>query len=90
MRENTIVGFGAYTPLEDQPNIFRLIWINVPAKEQGRGIGKALVVELEKKIKENHGTCRIVLETDKPIFYQKIGYTSYHKQGTNDLMVKHI
>ena len=90
MREDTLVGFGAYLPLENQPNIFRLIWINVPPKEQGRGIGKALVTELERKIKLNYGTCMVVLETDKPVFYNKLGYSSYQKNWESDLMIKSL
>ena len=88
--DNTLVGFGAYIPLENQPNIFRLTWINVPPKEQGKGIGKALVLELENIIKLNNGPCRVVLESDKPRFYEKIAYASYHKAENSEFMLKDL
>lgn len=90
LRGNVLVGFGAYIPLENQPSIYRLVWINVPPKEQGGGIGKALVLELENIIKLNHGACRVILETDKPRFYEKIGYASYHNNEKSALMVKDL
>lgn len=91
--EGKIVGFGCYVKIDPQtttPNIFyKLTWININPKEQGRGIGKKLVNELEGCIRQE---CKedfsIILETDKPDFYRKSGYDIYTKNGDNDCMQK--
>lgn len=91
--DNTIVGFGCYVKVDfelSKPNIFyKLTWINIQPKEQGKGIGKKLVNELEEHIR---GECKekfsVVLETDKSDFYEKLGYITYDKNGDNDCMQK--
>ena len=90
---DTIVGFGCYIKLPPEfpsPNItYKLTWINIIPKEQGKGIGKKIVYELQKHIKSE---CKenffVILETDKPSFYKKIGYETYSKNGDNDFMQK--
>lgn len=92
---NSIVGFGCYVKVDEKistPNIFyRLTWINIHPKEQGNGIGRKLIRELEKLIEAD---CKkdlsIILQTDKPGFYTKSGYEVYGKNGENDLMQKFI
>ena len=89
IRDEVIIGFGAYLQLHNQNTTYKLTWINIPPKEQGKGIGRQLVTELEKRIKEyNKGKCTIILETDKPIFYNKLGYATYYKKEDGEMMVK--
>lgn len=91
--KNKIIGFGCYIKIDEKlsaPNIFyKLTWINIHPKYQGKGVGKSLVSELERHIgihcKEN---LSVILETDKPGFYGKLGYETYNKNGENDLMQK--
>lgn len=82
MRDEIIIGFGCWMQNGYQ-SVFSLTWINISPKEQGKGIGKALVRELEKEIiKNNKIPLHITLQTIKPIFYYKLGYrTVAHKDG---------
>lgn len=89
-KNESIIGFGTFTPT-NQNNVYQLIWINISKPEQGKGLGKQLIVELENKIKEsNNDKFTIVLETDKPVFYEKLGYKTFNKKEGNDLMMKNI
>lgn len=84
----SIVGFGCWME-NGHPTVYCLTWINVTPKEQGKGIGKALVQELETAIlKANRNTSYITLLTTKPVFYERLGYKKISKQGENDLLVK--
>lgn len=90
---NSIVAFGCYVRMDDKkyaPNIFyKLTWINVCPRYQGRGIGSKLVFELERLINEEcKDNLSVLLETDKPGFYRKMGYESYDRNGGNDVMQK--
>lgn len=89
------VGFGCYIQHKEktnlQENIYALTWINILPKEQGKGIGKQLVIELEEcisiiELRNYH----IILETDKPTFYQKLGYKTFKKNKGNDVMDKYF
>lgn len=85
-----IVGFGCYVHFENL-NLYRLSWINIPPKEQGKGIGSLMVKELEKYImKSIKKESRISLETDKPIFYEKLGYDYSYMNSENSMMVKKL
>lgn len=91
IRDEVIIGFGAYLQIFNQNTVYKLTWINIPPKEQGKGIGRQLVTELEKRIKEyNEGKCTIILETDKPIFYNKLGYTTYYKKEDAEMMCRSL
>lgn len=86
----SIIGFGCYVHFENI-NLYKLSWVNISPREQGKGVGKSLVLELEKYIMEScKNKSRISLETDKPIFYEKLGYSYSDKNGGNDIMVKPI
>lgn len=89
IRDEVILGFGAYLQIFNQNNVYKLTWINIPPQEQGKGIGKQFVGELERRIKEyNKDKSTIILETDKPIFYEKLGYSTYYKKDDGVMMVK--
>lgn len=91
IKDEIIIGFGAYLQLYNQNNVYKLTWINIPPREQGKGIGRQLVIELEQRIKTyNKGKFTIILETDKPIFYQKLGYGVYYKKKDSQMMCKSI
>ena len=80
--ENTkISGYICFgkTPLTE--GTWDVYWIAVSHKEQGRGIGKALMSAAEKSIKEENGRL-ILIETSSTNeyektrqFYHRIGYT---------------
>lgn len=88
MQDGIIVGFGCW--MEDgHPNVYSLTWINILPNEQGKGIGKALVCELEKIIaKEKKQSFHITLKTNKPMFYNKLGYKTVAKEGEDDVMAR--
>lgn len=86
--EEKIVGFGCQ--LENGfKNVYCITWINISPSYQGKGIGKLLVTELERRIRA-HGSDMgyIALETDKPIFYEKLGYKTIRKKEEKDIMAK--
>lgn len=94
IRDDIIIGFGCYIQLKRQPNginknVYKLTWINISPKEQGKGIGRQLVIELEKSIKEcTVGEFNITIETDKPLFYEKLGYNTFFKIVDKYIMAK--
>lgn len=93
LTDKQIVGFGCYVKVDPKishSNIFyKLTWINIHPKKQKKGIGKKLVNELEKHIKEEcKEYCSAILQTDKPEFYKKLGYEIYDKNEGNDCMQK--
>lgn len=89
INKDVIVGFGCYAQSSNMKNSFKLTWINITPIHQRKGIGNKLVMELEKIIRrENKNFFQITLETDKPIFYNRLGYTTHSKDGTNCHMVK--
>lgn len=84
----SIVGFGCYLDFQSL-NRYKISWMNISPNMQGKGIGRLLVKELEKCIMENSTqNFSIILETDKPVFYKKLGYKKYGKNKDNDLMKK--
>ena len=86
--DDSVIGFGCYVYFINL-NVYRLSWINILPVHQKKGIGKLLVAELEKLImKENKKGFRIQLETDKPVFYKKLGYQIVSTNGINYIMKK--
>lgn len=91
----TAIGFGCYTKYKEktnlQENVYGLTWINIIPKEQGKGIGRQLVAELEDCIRvlelRNY---HVILETDKPLFYQKLGYKTFRTNKANSVMDKYF
>jgi len=55
----TILGYICYGPTPLTEGTWDVYWIAVDSKEQGKGIGKALLTSAESKIKESNG--RLVL-----------------------------
>lgn len=87
LRDDIIIGFGCQHI--KKPNLFRISWVNITPKEQGKGIGRDLVLELEKIVRiQNKQFFQIILETDKPIFYNKLGYTTHSQDGNKCHMIK--
>lgn len=93
LKENNIVGFGCQ--LEIKSDIYKLSWINIAPAYKKQGIGTELVKQLEEDVLKNISKIKFkkisfVLETDKPSFYNKIGYTTFQKENIKDYMVKTI
>ena len=85
--EGIAVGFGCSIKNSESPAIYALTWINILPSYQGRGIGKALIRELEKNIiSQNKGRLTIMLQTDKPAFYTKLGYKTASMGNGKDVM----
>lgn len=89
---NAIIGLGCYVKVQDPSTsniIYKLTWINISPKHQRTGVGIKLIGQLEEHIRRE---CKedfyVTLETDKPDFYNKLGYTAYNKNGSNDVMEK--
>lgn len=91
-QNNLIVGFGCYIIL--RADMYKLSWINIIPSYKNKGIGTLLVKELEQDVIKNISSSaklhniNIVLETDKPSFYNKLGYTTFNEQNSKDFMVK--
>lgn len=84
-----IIGLGCY--LQQTSCAYCLTWVNIIPSHKGKGIGRKLVRELERRIKQDNSQWYyITLETDKPIFYQKIGYRAVYKNGDKDVMAKSL
>lgn len=92
IHDNTIVGFGCYMIL--RTDMYKLSWINIMPSYKKQGIGTELVKKLEADVRQSVSrsiklkNINIVLETDKPIFYNKLGYTTFNEREGNDLMRK--
>lgn len=90
--DNIILGFGCYMIL--RADMYKLSWINIMPAYKKQGIGTELVKKLEADILKviprgiKLKNVNIVLETDKPVFYNKIGYTAFKVQETNCFMSK--
>lgn len=88
MQNEITVGFGCWME-NGHPNVYSLTWINILPAEQGKGIGKALVRELEKTISDkNKQSFHITLKTNKPMFYYKLGYKTVAREGDDDVMAR--
>lgn len=90
--DNGLVCFGFYQESFIATSIYELSWINVLKKLQGNHIGKYLILDLEKQIALDETNSEtdfsILFQTDKPIFYEKLGYKTIYKIGEDDLMIK--
>ena len=91
--DDAVVGLGCYIKVEENSNnpnvIYKLTWVNILPAYQGKGVGKRLVDELEWNIrKECKEDFSVVLDTDKPKFYEKLGYITYDKNEKGDVMYK--
>lgn len=68
-----IVGLGGYTQSWMDYDIYTLFWINVQKNSQSQGIGTKIVEKLIKIIKRKNPVF-ILLSTDKPDFYKRLGF----------------
>jgi ribosomal protein S18 acetylase RimI-like enzyme len=69
-RENSgeILGFACYGQRPLTEGTFDLYWIAVDGKQRGRGIGKALLNEVESRISARQGRLLIAETEGKPAF----------------------
>ncbi|TFF95897.1 GNAT family N-acetyltransferase [Candidatus Thorarchaeota archaeon] len=77
----SVTGVGALIVREDGDG--QLGWIFVLPERQRRGVGTALVAEIESRARER-GISRMILETDggaywAKSFYAKLGYREYRR-----------
>lgn len=78
---NRAIGYACYGPIACTQASYDLFWIAVDASQQGRGLGRALLVEAEQRIRQAGGL-RVYIETsNRPqyvptrTFYERCGYT---------------
>lgn len=76
-----MIGYACYGPIPCTVSSHNLYWIAVHPEFQGKGLGKALMREAEKKIRGIRGT-RIYIDTsykaqyeDTRAFYESLGYS---------------
>jgi ribosomal protein S18 acetylase RimI-like enzyme len=78
--DGTTLGYACYGPIAGTDGRFDLYWIVVDAQARGRGIGRALLAEAERRMAAT-GAKRIYVETSSTElyratrrFYEKAGY----------------
>lgn len=78
--QGQLIGYGCYGPIAATAGSFDLYWIAVHRQWQGRGFGRAILQECERRIQQAGGQ-RIYIETSgrpqyEPTrqFYQRCGY----------------
>ncbi len=101
--QDHVLGFACYGPRALTEGTYDLYWIAVDKKRHGKGVGKALLLAVEKEVRQMGGRL-IVVETsglDKYIptrgFYQSAGYAleatlhDFYRDG-DDLVIytKHL
>jgi GNAT superfamily N-acetyltransferase len=76
-----MIGYACYGPIPCTASSHNLYWIAVLPEFQGKGLGKALMREAEKRIRDKGGT-RIYIDTsykaqyeDTRAFYESLGYS---------------
>ena len=68
--DSTILGYICYGPTPLTEGTWDVYWIAVARKEQGKGVGKALLASVESKIKEAGGRL-VLIETSSLPGYEK-------------------
>ena len=96
--QGELLGFACYGQRPLTHGTFDLYWIGVDGKLRGRGIGKILLGEVEKRVRASDGRLLIAETEGKPafnptrLFYLSAGYTlearirDFYKPG-DDLVV---
>jgi ribosomal protein S18 acetylase RimI-like enzyme len=77
--DSVVVGYVCYgsTPLTE--GTWDIYWLAVAPKEQGRGIGKALLAHAEGKIRKAQGRLAIIETSSKPEYERTRRF--HHSQG---------
>jgi predicted N-acetyltransferase YhbS len=81
--DSSIVGYVCYGPTPLTKGTWDQYWVAVDPKEQGKGIGHALVSSFEEKIKEANGRL-ILIETSSKPSYEKT--RRFHRNQGYDLI----
>lgn len=76
---SSVVGYICYGPAPLTEGTWDIYWLAVAPKEQGRGIGRALVAFAEGKIKETQGRLAIIETSSKPEYERTRRF--HHSQG---------
>jgi ribosomal protein S18 acetylase RimI-like enzyme len=76
----SLVGYSCYGPIPGTDSSFDLYWIAVDPGQQGRGLGRAIIEEVERRIRSAGGQ-RVYIETSSKEqylptrrFYSSCGY----------------
>ncbi|MCG3130344.1 MAG: hypothetical protein FLDDKLPJ_01100 [Phycisphaerae bacterium] len=79
-RAGTVVGYACYGPIACTVGSFDLYWIAVEAAARGAGLGRALLAEAERRIRESGGRNIYIETSSRPLyeptraFYERCGY----------------
>ncbi len=72
-------------------SVYQIFWVNVLPEHQMKGIGTELVNKLMRKIKKHAEAQFILISTDKPEFYMKLGFRELAElKGKYRLMIFRI
>jgi N-acetylglutamate synthase-like GNAT family acetyltransferase len=72
-----IVGFAGYIMSWMDYHVYNIFWVNVAPEHQGKGIGTKLIKRAILEIQKNKSyktANMIIITTNKPQFYEKIGF----------------
>ena len=75
-----VAGYACYGPIACTLGSFDLYWIAVHPQYQGHGIGRQLILESERLIREQNGRLVYIETSGRPqysftrVFYQRCGY----------------
>ncbi|MEZ6062186.1 MAG: GNAT family N-acetyltransferase [Planctomycetaceae bacterium] len=96
--DGTVVGYACFGPIACTIGSFDLYWIAVDPKHQGCGLGRILMAETERRIRDCGGR-QIYIETSgRPdylptrVFYERCGYTvacvlpDFYEQGDDKVV----
>ena len=87
--KDKILGFAGYVQSWMDYHIYEVFWVDVEPARQGQGIGlklmKRVMSEIRKKKRTNKAYA-VLLTTDKPGFYEKLGFGKLLKVSNYYLM----
>ena len=79
-KEGSLAGYGCFGPIPCTLTSYDIYWIAVAPKFQGKGLGKCILREMERLIREKGGM-RVYVETSTQqgyastrMFYERCGY----------------
>jgi len=93
--DNSIVGSATIVKSEIDFDLWGITWVIVDKAHRGKGIGKKLINDCEHLIRQlafcrSQKSIYVELTTNKPTFYEKLGYKQITEIGKGQMMIKEI
>jgi len=83
IEDDNPTGFASYSPRKENPDIYKLHKLYCLPQRQGKGLGKALLIEVEKEVKAT-GKKILELNVNKynpaKTFYEKMGFEIIYEE----------